>query len=161
MSKDKERPKEEFSKVNIDSKAVRELADLLKETDLSEIEYESGECRIRVVRQGFFTSMPQTVHAPSVSSSPVATDMKPPMSPESHPGVVKSPMVGTAYFSPKPGDPPFISVGSTVSEGQTLMIIEAMKVMNPLKSSKSGKVTHILIEDGQPIEFDEALLVIE
>jgi acetyl-CoA carboxylase biotin carboxyl carrier protein len=96
--------------------------------------------------------MPQTT---STDPSPVSP------SSGTHPGTIKSPMVGTAYLCPKPGDPPFIEVGKKISEGQTLMIIEAMKVMNPLKATKSGTVTDILIEDGQPVEFDESLLIIE
>jgi acetyl-CoA carboxylase biotin carboxyl carrier protein len=162
ISKDNRELKKKPSKINIDSGAVRQLSDLLKETDLSEIEYEADGCRIRVARQGGGYVPPQ----PSAPSMTSAVSTSPPtavsaITPESHPGLVKSPMVGTAYLSPKPGDPPFITVGATVTVGQTLMIIEAMKVMNPLKASKGGKVTHILVEDGQPVEFDEPLLIIE
>ena len=148
-------------KINIDSEAVRELADLFKENDLSEIEYEVDGCRIRVARH-HHVAPTTTYHA-----APSQQHALPPVEPASEPqkdaskNAIKSPMVGTVYLSPKPGDPAFVSVGSTVKEGQTLMIIEAMKVMNPMKATKSGKVTHILIEDGQPVEFDQPLLVIE
>lgn len=165
MSKESQKSIPSSSKINIDSDAVRQLSELLKETELSEIEYEIDGRRIRVSRQMGHSLMSPMMAAPMVAGSGgVDVTSKSPEKPnslESHPGMVKSPMVGTAYLSPKPGDPPFISTGSTVSVGQTLMIIEAMKVMNPLKATKSGQVTHILIEDGQPVEFDESLLVIE
>ena len=165
MSKNIQKPKQDPSKSSVDVAAVRQLSDLLKETDLSEIEYESGGCRIRVSRHSGY-SMPTQMFAPSPSStipagSPVSNVPSAPVSPESHPGLVRSPMVGTAYLSQKPGDPPFVTVGATVAVGQTLMIIEAMKVMNPLKAAKAGKVIEILIEDGQPVEFDEPLVIIE
>ena len=157
--KTEHKSKPKTSKVNIDADAVRQLADLFKETDLSEIEYEAEGCRIRVARNNQVVSnyTPIQNMAPQ---PPAAAPIEEP-SLESHPGTVKSPMVGTVYLSPKPGDPHFVKVGSDVSEGQTLLIIEAMKVMNPLKATKSGKVTHILVEDNHPVEFDEPLLIIE
>ena len=161
MSQDSQKPKNGSSKMNIDSSAVLKLSDLLKKTDLSEIEYEVDGCRIRVSRQTGYSMPPQMLAAPVAASPSSAPAGATTANPESHPGVVRSPMVGTAYLCPKPGDPPFIAVGATVAVGQTLMIIEAMKVMNPFKASKAGKVAHIFIEDGQPVEFDEPLLTIE
>lgn len=163
MSKNTQKPKQVHSGGNVDVAAVRQLSDLLKETDLSEIEYESGGCRIRVSRHAGY-SMPTQMFAPSVvppAPVPSAPAASAPLTAESHPGLVRSPMVGTAYLAQKPGDPPFVSVGATVAAGQTLMILEAMKVMNPLKASKAGKVVQILVEDGQPVEFDEPLIIIE
>ncbi|MFN7662211.1 MAG: acetyl-CoA carboxylase biotin carboxyl carrier protein [Alphaproteobacteria bacterium] len=159
-------PKQKRAKINLDADAVRQLSELLKETDLSEIEYEAEGCRIRVARQSSYAPMPSHF-IPQMPAAGVSAPVAAPtaevasVNPESHPGLVRSPMVGTAYLSPKPGDPAFVSVGSPVAVGQTLMILEAMKVMNPLKASKAGKVTQILIEDGQPVEFDEPLLIIE
>lgn len=161
------------SKVPIDTEAVKTLAALFKETDLTDIEYEVQGCRIRVSRNitmGFPTNMagfpaiPSAVmpasHGPAPTSY-VAEDAKSVFDPEIHAGAVRSPMVGTAYLSPKPGAANFVEVGAEVKEGQTLMIIEAMKVMNPLKASRSGKVTHILIEDAHPVEYDQVLFIIE
>lgn len=154
-------------RVEIDSEAVRELANLFKENDLSEIEYEVDGCRIRVARHQHMAPMHHMsqisypMSAPQAAAPAIASEKEEPSTKDITKGAFKSPMVGTAYLSPKPGDPAFISVGSTVKEGQTLMIIEAMKVMNPLKATKAGKVAHILIEDGQPVEFDQPLVVIE
>ncbi len=148
--------------MQVDAEAIRNLADFFKDTDLTEIEYEKDGCRIRVCRG--HTSGPQiapTYVSQPVSSAPVETPSKISMDPESHPGAVKSPMVGTAYMSPKPDAPKFVEVGTAVSAGQVLMIIEAMKVMNPLKSPRDGKITNILVEDGQPVEYDQPLFIIE
>lgn len=155
-------------KLKIDFDEIRKLAELVQETDLSEIEIEEDDLRIRVSRGG---QVVQTVaaapvaHAAANQSAPVAADV--PASAdtgsnfENHPGAVKSPMVGTAYLQPEPGADSFISVGGKVSAGDTLMIIEAMKVMNPIKAPKSGTVKAILVEDSTPVEFDEPLVVIE
>ena len=162
-SKKTQKPKQNSPKMKIDSAAVRQLSDLLKDTDLSEIEYESEGCRIRVARHqgpvGYHHPLSHMVGSASqASAEPAAVDSA---NLDAHPGTMKSPMVGTVYLSPKPGDPPFVTVGATVTAGQTIMIIEAMKVMNPLKAPKSGKITHILVEDTHPVEFDEPLLIIE
>lgn len=160
-------PIKKNGKLEIDSEAVRELANLFKENDLSEIEYEVEGCRIRVARHqpAYHTqSMSQISYpmsAPHAPAAAIASEKEGPPAKDITKGAFRSPMVGTAYLSPKPGDPAFITVGSAVKEGQTLMIIEAMKVMNPLKATKAGKVTQILIEDGQPVEFDQPLVVIE
>lgn len=150
----------------IDASAIRVLSDLFKETDLTEIEYEINGCRIRLARTGpsygpmptFSMAMPQASSAPT--AAPVVCPA-PSHDPADHPGVVKSPMVGTAYLSPKPGAPKFIEIGTTVAEGQTILIIEAMKVMNPLKSPRAGRISQVLIDNGSPVEFDQPLLIID
>jgi acetyl-CoA carboxylase biotin carboxyl carrier protein len=146
-----------------DSALIRELALLLAETNLTEIEIERAGLRVRVARNvsiaAAVPSIPvQATAAPAVANSAAAapaTDLA------KHPGVVPSPMVGTAYWSPEPGAKPFIEVGSKVSAGQTLLIIEAMKTMNQIPSPRAGTVTQILVEDGQPVEFGEPLVIIE
>lgn len=145
----------------VDETLIRRLATLLKETGLTEIELADGDKRVRIART---TSAP-TLAAPILAdlghspSLPVSGGEKAPAADMA--GAVPSPMVGTAYLSPQPGAPAFIKVGDTVREGQTLLIIEAMKVMNPIIAPKSGKVTRILIEDKQPVEYGEPLLVLE
>ncbi len=145
-----------------DSALIRELALLLDETSLTEIEIERAGLRVRVARNiSIAASMPANFQpaasaAAASSAAPAAVaDLA------KHPGVVPSPMVGTAYWSPEPGAKPFIEVGSKVSAGQTLLIIEAMKTMNQIPSPRAGTVTQILIEDGQPVEFGEPLVIIE
>ncbi|MCK1714179.1 acetyl-CoA carboxylase biotin carboxyl carrier protein [Bradyrhizobium hipponense] len=144
-----------------DSALVRELALLLDETSLTEIEIERAGLRLRVARNiSVAATMPvpmtHTAAAP-VAAAPAAAaaDLS------KHPGAVTSPMVGTAYWAPEPGAKPFIEVGSKVAVGQTLLIIEAMKTMNQIPSSRAGTVTQILVEDGQPVEFGEPLVIIE
>ena len=143
-----------------DSALIRELALLLDETSLTEIEIERAGLRLRVARNVTVSAaMPtsfQPLAAAAVASAPaVAADLA------KHPGAVPSPMVGTAYWAPEPGAKPFIDVGSKVSAGQTLLIIEAMKTMNQIPSPRAGTVTQILVEDGQPVEFGEPLVIIE
>jgi acetyl-CoA carboxylase biotin carboxyl carrier protein len=148
--------------MNIDSKLVRELAELLGETGLSEIEVEDGERKIRVARQ--LTAAP--VHA--VAAAPATAPALPlpaaapsaAAAPADDPNAVKSPMVGTVYLSAEPGSPPFVSVGQSVKAGDTLVIIEAMKVMNPITAASGGTVTAILVDNAQPVEFDQPLVVI-
>jgi acetyl-CoA carboxylase biotin carboxyl carrier protein len=147
-----------------DSALIRELALLLDETDLSEIEIERAGLRLRVARNiSVATSVPVAVAAPAAPAAAVATSAAAAVSADlaKHPGVVPSPMVGTAYWAPEPGAKPFIEVGSRVTTGQTLLIIEAMKTMNQIPSPRAGIVTQILIEDGQPVEFGEPLVIIE
>jgi len=145
-----------------DSALIRELALLLDETSLTEIEIERAGLRVRVARNiSIAAAMPASYQSAApmpigtAAAAAVATDLS------KHPGVVPSPMVGTAYWAPEPGAKPFIEVGSKVSAGQTLLIIEAMKTMNQIPSPHSGTVTQILIEDGQPVEFGEPLVIIE
>jgi acetyl-CoA carboxylase biotin carboxyl carrier protein len=141
-----------------DSALIRELALLLDETNLTEIEIERAGLRVRVARNiSIAASMPPSFQpaasAPTVASAPADV--------AKHPGVVPSPMVGTAYWASEPGAKPFIEVGAKVSVGQTLLIIEAMKTMNQIPSPRAGTVTQILVEDGQPVEFGEPLVIIE
>ena len=147
-----------MSKFNIDNDTIRQLAELLDETNLTEIEVAAGDNRIRVARQG--TRVAAAPAAAPVAAAP-ATAPAAPADAGSHPGAVKSPMVGVVYFAPEPGAAPFISVGSSVSEGQTLMLIEAMKTFNPIRAPKSGKISQIIATDGHPVEYDEPLVIIE
>jgi acetyl-CoA carboxylase biotin carboxyl carrier protein len=147
-----------------DSALIRELALLLDETSLTEIEIERAGLRVRVARNiSIAASMPasfqQAAAAPAAPITPVAPAAIADLA--KHPGVVPSPMVGTTYSSPEPGAKPFIEVGTKVSVGQTLLIIEAMKTMNQIPSTRAGTVTQILVEDGQPVEFGEPLVIIE
>lgn len=147
------------SKFDVDEKLLRKLAAILNETGLTEIEFEVEGQRIRVAKGATAFAAPMAAApAAAPASAPAAT---PATAPESAAGTVKSPMVGTVYTSPEPGKPAFVKVGDEVKEGQTLLIIEAMKVMNALPSPRSGKVTQVLIADGQPVEYGEPLLVIE
>jgi acetyl-CoA carboxylase biotin carboxyl carrier protein len=144
-----------------DSALIRELALLLDETSLTEIEIERAGLRVRVARNvSIAAALPAAV--PMAASAIAAAPAAAPLADLSkHPGVVPSPMVGTAYWAPEPGAKPFIEVGSKVSAGQTLLIIEAMKTMNQIPSPRAGTVTQILVEDGQPVEFGEPLVIIE
>jgi acetyl-CoA carboxylase biotin carboxyl carrier protein len=147
--------------MQVDTDLVRELAALLNDTGLSEIEVEDGERKIRVSRQ--MTAVAHAVAAP-VAAAPIAAAAAvdaPAAAPAMSVDAMKSPMVGTAYLAPDPESAPFVAVGQTVSVGDTLLIIEAMKVMNPIIATKGGKVSAILVESGQPVEFDQPLLVID
>jgi acetyl-CoA carboxylase biotin carboxyl carrier protein len=148
-----------------DSALVRELALLLDETSLTEIEIERAGLRLRVARNlSVAATMPMPVaahHSVPVAAAAAAAPAAPAADLSKHPGAVTSPMVGTAYWSPEPGAKPFIEVGSKVSVGQTLLIIEAMKTMNQIPSPRAGTVMQILVEDGQPVEFGEPLVIIE
>jgi acetyl-CoA carboxylase biotin carboxyl carrier protein len=147
-----------------DSALVRELALLLDETSLTEIEIERAGLRLRVARNVSVAAtmpMPVATAAPAIVAAPAAASAVPASDISKHPGAVTSPMVGTAYWAPEPGAKPFIEVGAKVSVGQTLLIIEAMKTMNQIPSPRAGTVTQILVEDGQPVEFGEPLVIIE
>jgi len=150
-------------KMTVDQKVIRDLVALLDETRLTEIEWEEGGQRIRITR----AAGPVTAYAPSVAAraAPAATDTTA-VAPagnglSKHPGAVTSPMVGTAYLTPEPGAKPFVQLGDTVKEGQILLIVEAMKTMNPIPAPRAGKVSHILISGGTPVEFGEVLMVVE
>ncbi len=143
--------------LTIDGDLVRALAALLDETGLTEIEYAIGERRIRVVR-GALSAPSVTVAMPA--AAPPAAPMAAAITVEA-PGAVKSPMVGTVYLSPQPEAPAFIKLGDTVREGQTLLIIEAMKVMNQIPAPRAGRVSQILVADGVPVEFGQVLVVLE
>lgn len=141
-----------------DAELVRKLADLLNETGLSEIEYDTGSLRLRVARQ--LSAVAHVAAAPAASAAAHVLAATP-ADVANHPGAVISPMVGVAYLAPEPNAAHFIKVGDKVSEGQTLCLIEAMKTFNPIRSPRGGTVSQILIGNGQPVEFGEALVVIE
>ncbi len=151
--------------VSFDPAAIRELAQILRETDLTEIELVESDSRIRVARQVTVQAV-ATVAAPQ-AVAPVAAAAAPlpsAIAPEAegpHPGTVTSPMVGVAYLAPEPGATPFITLGARVAQGQTLLLIEAMKTFNQIRAPKAGTVTRILVEAGSPVEYGEPLLVIE
>jgi acetyl-CoA carboxylase biotin carboxyl carrier protein len=142
-----------------DGALIRELALLLDETGLTEIEIERAGLRVRVARNISIAAAMPANFAPAAPATTAAAAPEADLS--QHPGAVPSPMVGTAYWSPEPGAKPFIEVGAKVSLGQTLLIIEAMKTMNQIPSPRAGTVTQILVEDGQPVEFGEPLVIIE
>ncbi|QEA17581.1 acetyl-CoA carboxylase biotin carboxyl carrier protein [Novosphingobium ginsenosidimutans] len=148
--------------MNIDTALVRELAEMLADTGLTEIEVEDGDRKIKVSRGGGIA--PVIHHAPAPVAAPVApaaaTAPAAPVAPAADPNAVKSPMVGTVYMAPEPGAANFVSVGQAVKEGDTLLIIEAMKVMNPIAAPRGGTVTAILVDNAQPVEFDQPLVVI-
>ncbi len=150
-----------MAKINLDKTLIRDLNALLDETSLSEIEISEGRQSVRVARHsgGTVIAAPTPAAVPAAPTpNPAAGDQS---SPISDPNAVPSPMVGTVYLSPKPGDPTFVSAGDQVSEGQTLMIIEAMKVMNPIPAPKAGTVKQVIVSDSQPVEFGEPLLILE
>jgi acetyl-CoA carboxylase biotin carboxyl carrier protein len=147
----------------IDYGMIRELAQLLDETGLTEIEIERDGERVRVARQVQTVAVAAPGRGPSVPSAPdlSSSGSSAPIDPVKHPGAVTSPMVGTAYVGPEHGARPFVEVGSRVRAGETLLIVEAMKTMNHIPAPRAGTVIQILIEDGQPVEFGEPLMIIE
>jgi acetyl-CoA carboxylase biotin carboxyl carrier protein len=152
-----------MAKTPFDSGLVRSLASLLDETNLTEIEYENEGTRIRVARQITYSAMAPMAAPAAAPAAPVATAAPAAIAanPADHPGALKSPMVGVAYLAPEPGKPNFVAVGDTVTVGQTLLLIEAMKTYNTIRSAKAGKVIQILAEDGQPVEYGEPMMIIE
>ena len=151
-----------MARFQIDDALIRKLAELLDETGLTEIEFSEGDKRLRVAK-----SVAQNVVAAPAAAAPAQPAAAAPAAAPAEPsgggapeGGVTSPMVGTAYLAPEPGAPNFVKVGDTVAEGQTLVIIEAMKVMNPIRAPRAGTVTRILVDDAQPVEFGEVLLVV-
>ena len=152
------------SGMNVDTKLVRELAELLAETGLTEIEVEDGNRKVRVARGGG-VAMAAPAYAPppppaASAPAPSAAAPAPEAAAADHADALKSPMVGTAYLSAEPGADAFVKVGDSVKEGQTLLIIEAMKVMNPIAADKAGTILAILVENAQPVEYDQPLVVI-
>ncbi len=155
---------EDNEPMRVDTEMVKKLALMLDENDLSEIEVEDNGRRIVVKRKlsaGAPVARAPAPAAPASAPSPAPAPAADEASPANHPGAVKSPMVGTAYLTAEPGAVPFISVGARVKEGDTLVIIEAMKVMNPIPSPKSGVVKQILIQNAQPVEYEQPLAIIE
>ena len=150
-----------MGKLTVDKELIRELAALLDETGLTEIEVEDNDVRIRVAR-GAAVVHATAPAAPAAAASAASAAAAPPGDGiHGHPGLVTSPMVGTIYTSAEPGTPPFVRVGDKVTAGQTLLIVEAMKTMNPVTAPKAGTVTRILISNEQPVEYGEPLLIIE
>jgi acetyl-CoA carboxylase biotin carboxyl carrier protein len=147
-----------MTKLAIDTEMIRRLAELLEETGLSEIEVGEGESRIRVARNGIAGT---PVPAPPQAAAAVPEPAEPPRDAAAHPGAVTSPMVGTVYIAAEPGAAPFVDVGATVAAGDTVLIIEAMKVMNPIRAPRAGRVAEILVANGDPVEYGDALLIIE
>ena len=152
--------------MQVDVELVRQLAEMLDATQLTEIEVEDGARRIRVARKAasggvaHYAPAPPPVYAPAQSGPPTVAEVGA-STPAVNASAVRSPMVGTAYLSPEPGAKPFAPVGHRVSPGDTLLIVEAMKVMNPITATTAGTVTAVLVESGQPVEFDQPLIVIE
>jgi acetyl-CoA carboxylase biotin carboxyl carrier protein len=161
MSANKKDPAQDLG---IDAERVRALARLLEETGLTEIEVGGDGWRVRVAKNPTPTVASAAVAAAPAPSTPAPTIPASPSASESlasHPGVVKSPMVGIAYTAPEPTAPPFVKVGDAVAEGQTVLLIEAMKVFNPIKAPRAGKVTRVFVGNGAPVEYGEPLLLIE
>ncbi|HEY0219178.1 MAG TPA: acetyl-CoA carboxylase biotin carboxyl carrier protein [Afipia sp.] len=156
-------PTSDKAKTTSERELVRDLAALLDETNLTEIEIERAGLRVRVARNiTVAAAVPAPVNAASFTAAPQATPVaSAPTDVAKHPGMVPSPMVGTAYLASEPGARPFIDIGSKVKVGDTLIIIEAMKTMNQIPSTRAGTVTQILVEDGQPVEFGEPLVIVE
>lgn len=162
--------KDKSAKPGSEQQLIRELAELLHETGLSEIEIEKSGLKLRVAKSVTVAAAPVAVGpvgapqgsgAGAAADQPADTGTPGPEDAHKHPGAVKAPMVGTAYRSPEPSAPPFIEVGSKVKEGDTLLIVEAMKTMNQIPAPKAGTVTAILFDNGQPVEFGEPLVIIE
>jgi acetyl-CoA carboxylase biotin carboxyl carrier protein len=152
------------TKSPIDPELVREMAQLINETDLTEIEVQKGDLRIRVARTITATVMAPVAPAPAFAPAPAAAPAAAPVDAKAaaaHPGTVNSPMVGTAYRRPSPEAKPFIEVGQEVKAGERVLLVEAMKTFNDIVAPRAGKVVAILVEDGQPVEYGEPLLVIE
>jgi acetyl-CoA carboxylase biotin carboxyl carrier protein len=152
--------------MRVDADLVRQLAELLTENELTEIEVEDGDRRISVKRQvTVAAAAPVAVAQPAPAAAPAAAAPPPApaadVPPSAHPGAVKSPMVGTVFLAGEPGARPFVSPGQSVREGETLVIVEAMKVMNPITAPRAGTVTQILVVDGQPVEYDQPLVILE
>jgi acetyl-CoA carboxylase biotin carboxyl carrier protein len=158
----------------IDPEIVRELAAILRETDLTEIEVEvqNGEFKLRIARQAaqivsMQSAPPNYAHAPAPAAAPAsaapsaAIAAAAPASDRTNPGMVPSPIVGTVYLAPEPGAAAFVSLGDSVTEGQTIMIVEAMKTMNPIAAPRAGKITKICVTDAQPVEYGEPLIILE
>jgi acetyl-CoA carboxylase biotin carboxyl carrier protein len=149
----------------VDHEVIRELAKLLDETGLTEIEFQRDGVSIRVARNVHVSARGRAAELPIGGAAATAlvapVQATAPIDPTQHPGVVASPMVGTAYIGPSPGARPFVEVGSEVKAGETLIIIEAMKTMNQIPAPRSGTVTQVLVENGQPVEFGEPLMIIE
>jgi acetyl-CoA carboxylase biotin carboxyl carrier protein len=150
--------------MQVDTDLVRQLAEMLTDSDLSEIEVQDGERRIVVKRKLAMAAAPVAYAPAPAAAAPAAPAAAAPAAdvpPAAHPGAVKSPMVGTAFLAGEPGAKPFVTPGQQVAAGDTLLIVEAMKVMNPITATKAGTVKQVLVQDAQPVEFDQPLVIIE
>ncbi|AQS91122.1 acetyl-CoA carboxylase biotin carboxyl carrier protein [Gluconobacter albidus] len=150
-----------MSRMLVDKDAIRALADILTETGLTEIEISEADSRIRVARNVNVVQAAAPVQAAAAPAAPAVAAVAAPADPAKHPGMVPSPMVGVAYLTPDPASPPFAVEGQPVTAGQTIMLIEAMKTFNQIKAPRAGTLTKFLVESGQPVEFGEALAIIE
>ena len=168
---DTDAPKGKRGLLNVDTALIEKLAELLQRTGLTEIELNEGEARIRVAKQPAPVATNATLQ-PALAAMPAQMPAPAQPAPEvqpargsnadaDHPGAVRAPMVGTAYLTPEPGADPFVAVGSEVQEGETLLIVEAMKVMNPIRAPRSGRVASVMVTNGDPVEYDELLLIID
>jgi acetyl-CoA carboxylase biotin carboxyl carrier protein len=151
---------EPMAKLNVDTALIERLAELLQRTGLTEIELAEADSRIRVVREPppVVATVPEAAPAAPPAVSDAAAGLA---GAEEHPGALRAPMVGTVYLTPEPGAAPFVTVGAEVREGQTLLIIEAMKVMNPIRAARNGRIAKLLVTNGDPVEYGELLLIIE
>ncbi|MBP5857348.1 acetyl-CoA carboxylase biotin carboxyl carrier protein [Marivibrio halodurans] len=148
-------------KLTVDADLIGKLADLMEEKALTELELAEGDHKLKLSRQQAGLAAPMPMVAPAAGPIPGGGDTGGGADKAAHPGAVPSPMVGTAYLAPQPGADNFVTPGDMVKEGQTLLIIEAMKVMNPIPAPKGGKVKEVLVTDGQPVEFGEPLVILE
>ena len=154
--------KRPMPKLNVDTTLIETLAELLQRTGLTEIEISEGDARIRVVRE-LPSAVTHVAHAPRPAAAAPAAAAEPARRDAvvSHPGAVRAPMVGTVYLTPEPGATSFVSLGDEIREGQTLLIIEAMKVMNPIRAPRAGRLAQLLVNSGDPVEYGELLMIIE
>ncbi len=150
-----------MTRLPLDPDAIRALAAILTETGLTEIEIAEKDSRIRVVRAPAPAAVDALARQAPIAAEPVAAPIAPPPPDAAHPGAVTSPMVGVAYLAPEPGAAPFVTIGQAVSAGQTLLLIEAMKTFNQIKAPKAGTVARILIAAGSPVEYGEALMILD
>jgi acetyl-CoA carboxylase biotin carboxyl carrier protein len=155
-----------MAKFEMDTEFIRKLAKLLEETNLGEIEMAEGDRRIRVARPKLVAAPMALAAAPAPAAHAASAAAAPATAAggsdaTKHPGAVKSPMVGTAYLAPEPGKPVFVNIGDKVTAGQTLLIIEAMKTFNPIKATKAGTLAQVLVDNGQPVEFGQPLMIVE
>ncbi len=155
-----------MGKLNVDAALIETLADLLQRTGLTEIELAEGDAKVRVARapQPLIAALGSLQQAPPAAGTAGLIATAEPATANAadrHPGAVRAPMVGTVYLTPEPGAPPFVDIGAEVREGQTLLIIEAMKVMNPIRAPRGGRIANVLVSNGDPVEYGELLLIIE
>lgn len=150
-----------MNRIPTDPDSIRRLALIMAETGMTELELVDKDARIRVVRGGAVAPVPQFVPAPAPSLAATLAPEPAPISDAAHPGAITSPMVGVAYLSPEAGSPPFVTVGQQVSAGQTVLLIEAMKTFNQIKTTKAGTVARVLVQNSAPVEFGEVMMIVD